>query len=186
MKRNKYFLSATTKLTFCLFLAAGITLSGCTRGTINVQTVVGNEAPINESAELIAYGQNSDPAAASQGGAMRMRIIIGANTLTATMADNATARDFMSLLPLTLTMEDFNRIEKISFLPRSLTTAGAPPGFQPSMGDITLFAPWGNLAIFYEDFRFANGLIFLGRIDGDGIEAFNVEGSLTATFEVLE
>jgi len=38
------------------------------------------------------------------------------------------------------------------------------------VGDITYYAPWGNLAIFYRDFDYSRGLVRLGRIDS-GIEA---------------
>lgn len=72
--------------------------------------------------------------------------------------------------------------EKISYLPRKLSTAGAPAGSDPSAGDITYYAPWGNLAIFYKDFGYSRGLIQLGRIDS-GIEALNVPGSLKVTIE---
>ena len=53
------------------------------------------------------------------------------------------------------------------------------------MGDITYYAPWGNLAIFYRGFRYSPGLIRLGRIES-GIEAFGVSGSLNVTIEALE
>ncbi|WP_337926728.1 cyclophilin-like fold protein [Paenibacillus caui] len=33
---------------------------------------------------------------------------------------------------------------------------------------ITYYAPWGNLAIFYRDFRYSSGLIKLGSIDAGG------------------
>lgn len=38
------------------------------------------------------------------------------------------------------------------------------------MGYLTLFAPWGNLAIFYRDFRYSEGLVSIGRVT-HGIEA---------------
>jgi len=101
--------------------------------------------------------------------AMKIKISAINAVLTATMLDNATSRDFMSLLPLTLTIKDYAGTEKISDLPRKLSTQGAPSGSDPSVGDITLYAPWGNLAIFYKDFGYASGLIILGKIDS-GIE----------------
>lgn len=52
------------------------------------------------------------------------------------------------------------------------------------MGDLTYYAPWGNLALFYRDFGYANGLIKLGHID-DGIEVFNVSGTVTVTIEPM-
>jgi hypothetical protein len=43
---------------------------------------------------------------------MRIRLTAGETVLTATLDDNATARDFASLLPLTLQMDDLLTREK--------------------------------------------------------------------------
>ncbi len=116
---------------------------------------------------------------------MKISITIKDKVITATMADNETARDFISLLPLPLTLEDYSKTEKISDLPKKLTKAGAPAGIDPAVGDITYYAPWGNLAIFYRDFGYSTGLIKLGTIDS-GVEAFNVSGSVTVTIDVVK
>ena len=63
--------------------------------------------------------------------------------ITATLVDNETSRDFVSLLPLTLTLEDYAETEKISDLPTRLSTEGAPAGRDASVCDITYCAPWG-------------------------------------------
>ncbi len=115
---------------------------------------------------------------------MRIRLIVEDTVITATLTDSETARDFTSLLPLTLTLEDYAGTEKISYLPRRLSIEGAPVGSDPSVGDITYYAPWGNLAIFYRDFGYASGLVILGRIDG-GMEALNVPGSVNVTIELV-
>lgn len=115
---------------------------------------------------------------------MKIRITIDGRSIQGTLADNATARDFAALLPLTVTLEDYARTEKIHYLPRKLSTVGAPAGIDPSVGDITYYAPWGNLAIFYRDFGYSNGLIKLGRIDS-GIELLVSPGALRATIEVI-
>lgn len=98
---------------------------------------------------------------------MRIRIIAVDRTLTGVLDDNETARDFASLLPLTLTLDDFNRTEKIADLPRKLSTDGAPPGADPKVGDIAYYAPWGNLALYYRDFSYSRDLVRLGRLEGD-------------------
>ena len=109
---------------------------------------------------------------------MKIRIdIIGASA-TATLDDTAAANDFASLLPLTLTLEDYNRTEKISDLPKKLSTQGAPAGVEPARGDIAYYAPWGNLAIFYKDFPYSRGLVKLGRIDS-GIGMFEPAQRIT-------
>jgi hypothetical protein len=97
---------------------------------------------------------------------IKLKITIGERVLKATLYDNPTSKDFVSLLPLTLTLADYNNTEKISELPRKLSTQDAPAGHKPSAGDLTIYAPWGNLALFYKDFPYSKGLISLGRIDG--------------------
>ena len=111
---------------------------------------------------------------------MKIRLTVGGKAIEATLLDNATARDFVSLLPLTLTLEDYASIEKISYLPRKLATDGAPAGVAPARGDIAYYAPWGNLAIFHKESGYARGLVKLGRVDS-GLDALSVRGSLKAT-----
>jgi len=115
---------------------------------------------------------------------MKIRLDVEGATVTATLVDSATARDFASLLPLTLTLTDYAATEKISDLPRKLSTEGAPPGTDPSVGDIAYYAPWGNLALFYRDFGYSNGLIKLGTIDS-GIEVLHRPGPLKVRIERL-
>lgn len=81
---------------------------------------------------------------------MKIRLIVGEQLATATLYDNATARDFATLLPLSLTLKDYDVIERVSDLPRRLSTQGAPDGMAPVAGELTHYAPWGNLAIFIE------------------------------------
>jgi hypothetical protein len=116
---------------------------------------------------------------------MKLRLKVGDKVLTATLIDSKTTQDFISLLPLTLTLKDYAGTEKISDLPKRLSTEGAPSGSDPSVGDITYYAPWGNLAIFYKDFGFSSGLVILGEIDS-GVEAFNVPGSVKVTIELMK
>ncbi|MGC4233679.1 MAG: cyclophilin-like fold protein [Niabella sp.] len=113
---------------------------------------------------------------------MKLKITIGDKTATAVLYDNPTSRDFVTMLPLTVKMDDYSNTEKIFYLSRKLSVKDAPAGFDPSIGDITLYAPWGNIALFYKDFGYSNGLISLGKITS-GIEAFSVKGSVRVKFE---
>ncbi|MEH1948488.1 MAG: cyclophilin-like fold protein [Nostoc sp.] len=120
-----------------------------------------------------------------QADSMKINIKVKDKVVTATLIDSKTTQDFISLLPLTLTLEDYARTEKISDLPKKLSTEDAPPGSDPAVGDIAYYAPWGNLAIYYRDFGYSNGLAILGKIDG-GIEALNVPGSVEVTIELVQ
>ncbi|WP_156902705.1 cyclophilin-like fold protein [Achromobacter sp. MFA1 R4] len=96
---------------------------------------------------------------------MKIRLVVDGQTATATLYDNATARDFAKLLPLALTMQDYDVIERVSSLPRKLATEGAPDGMAPEAGELTHYAPWGNLAIFLEPRSYARELLPLGKVD---------------------
>jgi hypothetical protein len=106
----------------------------------------------------------------------------GRTRVTVTLDDNATSKDFVALLPLTLTLEDYNGTEQISNLPTKLLTDDAPAGVDPSVGEITYDAPWGNLAIFYKDFRYTRGLVRLGCIDS-GADVLRLPGTLRVTIQ---
>lgn len=113
---------------------------------------------------------------------MNIQITVNGQVLAATLEDSAIARDFASLLPLTLDLEDYAATEKIAQLPRKLSMAGAPAGMTPTIGDITYYAPWGNLAVFYKGFGHAPGLVKLGRIRCD-IQMLRGQGSFKARIE---
>lgn len=98
---------------------------------------------------------------------MKVRLHLPDQTLSATLDDTSASRNFYALLPLTLTLEDYNSTEKIANLPNRLNTGDAPAGTTPTTGDIAYYAPWGNLAIFYRPFPYAAGLVRLGRLEGE-------------------
>lgn len=130
-------------------------------------------------------------AAASAGGAssapsrefsMQIRLHVDGQVVTATLYDNATARDFAALLPLSLTLEDYAVVERVSNLPRKLSAADAPAGMKPETGDIAYYAPWGNLAIFVDGNVYARGLLPLGKVD-TGLPALQRPGPLKVRIE---
>lgn len=113
-----------------------------------------------------------------------IQITAGNTVLTATMYNSAAAADFLSLLPLTLNLTDYAGTEKVSELPKRLNTKDAPATYKPSVGELTYYAPWGNLAIFYKGFGYASGLVGLGKINGD-IKPLNVSGTVEIKIETL-
>lgn len=116
---------------------------------------------------------------------MKIRIDVDGEIVTATLDDTAAAHDFAALLPLSLTLEDYAVIERIANLPRKLSVAGAPAGMTPKVGDITYYAPWGNLAIFVGDNVYARGLVRLGKVDM-GLPALQRPGPLKVRIERIK
>lgn len=115
---------------------------------------------------------------------LTMKITIGNRIITATMEDNDAAKDLLSRLPLEITLEDFHNItEKIFYPDPALNTTGVKGGCAPVPGDITIYAPWKNVAIFCKNWSHSNELIKIGHIDGNGIEALQVAGDIKVKFE---
>jgi len=98
---------------------------------------------------------------------MQIRLTVGEQVTTATLYDNATARDFASLLPLSLTMTDYATIERVSNLPRKLSTQGTLEGMAPVVGELAYYAPLGNLVTFTEPPAFSHSLLLLGKVEED-------------------
>lgn len=84
--------------------------------------------------------------------------------------NNSKAADNLyNMLPLQLSFKDFNRTEKIAYPPRPVHEGLRPEGHKPAKGDLCLYAPWGNLCIFYRDYSMSADLFYLGRIE-EGME----------------
>lgn len=69
----------------------------------------------------------------------RIHVIVGNEALSATLDDTPAGRDFAALLPLELTLSDYNATEKVADLPRELVTRDAPASYTPKAGDITYY-----------------------------------------------
>lgn len=110
----------------------------------------------------------------------RIKLTVNGNEIFVKLDDNQASRELLEMLPLALTFEDFNSTEKIATLPNELSTEGLPSRYTPSIGDFSYYAPWGNLSIFYKDFRYSNSLYKLGTIES-GIE---ILGNISGDFEV--
>jgi hypothetical protein len=130
----------------------------------------------------LAFGQTATIGQEEE--TMTIRITFAGHDFMATLHDIASARDFASLLPLDLTIDDYATNEKIAYLPRKLTEEGSGPFANEAPGDLCYYAPWGNLAFFYDSYRFSRGLIRLGRIEG-GVEPLLTKGEFPVRIELL-
>jgi hypothetical protein len=132
----------------------------------------GDRAVGASDASTPAPSPSPSPAAGEQGASASdgtpIRITFGGTELTARLDDNATARDLVAQLPLTLSFRDHNNVEKTAPLPRELPLDGAPDGHDPAAGDIGYWAPDGDLVFYYDSGApFFNGIVRIGEFDGD-------------------
>lgn len=118
---------------------------------------------------------------------MKLEINIGGKILTASLAENATARDFISVLPLNLSMKDLFGREKYGDLPKALSENG-PRKNRYGVGDIAYWSPNQQLAVYYHqdgESIPSPGIIPIAKMDA-GTEAFNVSGSVKVAIEIAK
>ena len=99
----------------------------------------------------------------------RIKLSFNDEEVYVSLENNNSVQDLLKMLPLTIKFEDYNNTEKIAMLDTKLNTSDAPAGYDPQIGDFAYYAPWGNLSVFYKDFRYSNSLIKLGTFE-NGIE----------------
>lgn len=94
---------------------------------------------------------------------LSMWMTINEQRFAITLANNDTARAFVSQFPLTLDMEELNGNEKHAKLPTSLPTHASRPGIIRN-GDLMLY---GNdtLVVFYSTFNSIYAYTRIGRVD---------------------
>jgi hypothetical protein len=119
----------------------------------------------------------------TEGTTIQIQFLLNGTAVTARLEDNPATRDFVAMLPMTVTLEDYASTEKIAYLPGKLSTQGAPEGIDPEKGDVTYYAPRGNLALFQKDFRYSSGLLRLGQIES-GFEELLKPGAAQITIEL--
>jgi hypothetical protein len=118
---------------------------------------------------------------------MKLSLTVAGQVVTATLVDSPTARDFASLLPMTLTMKDLFKREKFGHLPRALSRDGKG-ACTYEVGDVAYWPPGPDVAVFYrhDGQRIpAPGVTVLARIDS-GVEALSASGPLRVAIERLE
>jgi hypothetical protein len=115
---------------------------------------------------------------------VKIRFVMGHRSIAATLDDNATAQDFVSLLPLQVELKDLFAREKSGDLPRALLEQG-PRTHTYEVGDVVYWPPGPHIAVFYrQDGRTVSaGIIRLGAVD-DGVDAFAPSASVRATIEL--
>lgn len=116
----------------------------------------------------------------------RIKLTVNGNEIFVRLDNNQASREFLEMLPLTLTFEDFNNTEKIATLPDELSTEGLPSGYTPEAGDFSYYAPWGNISVFYKDFRYSNSLYKLGTIESGTEILGNIDEDFEVTIERVD
>ncbi len=117
---------------------------------------------------------------------MRIEFIIEGERFEAALDDSATSRDLLAQLPQTVKMRDHGGVEKTGPLRSALSLEGQPPGADPSVGDVGYYAPGSDLVLYYGDQSYYEGIVILGRLDGDAAERIaRMAGNVTVSVDTI-
>ena len=174
---------------------------GCTQNNINISNtdnIVANDNQTSENSENIEEINIENNIANSeetieegsenmnnQSEDIKINLIVNNKTFSATLNNNETVKEFISMFPMTLHMNDLNANEKYHYLDSSLVTNSSNPR-RINAGDIKLY---GNncLVVFYDSFNTSYSYTDLGEVDN--VEGFISElgrGDVTMTFELVD
>ena len=131
----------------------------------------------------VSSGAETTTSAAQETAERRLKMTVNGQEAVIVLYDTPTANALYAALPMELDFSDYNGTEKIAYPPEALPTEGEPDGCDPDVGDLCLYAPWENLCIFYQDFRYSPSLIKLGHVES-GMELLTgTNGDFTVTLE---
>ena len=147
--------------------AAAPTVASAAPSPASTPTTAASPAATSSPAAGVAVSPTPRLSAGRDVSQTRVRFAVGDAEIVVRLADNPTSRDFVSMLPLTLTFRDFNAMEMIGDVPRRPTTQDST-GRAPADGDLIYFVPWGNLGFFYNaarrDASFDDRVIPIGTV----------------------
>jgi hypothetical protein len=172
-----------------LTAAVGLTVAACGPTVAPASQPPGSSS--RSSTRPSAPPHQTNPTATTRGNnqedQMRIEITIGDQHFQATLDDSAASGDLVAQLPVTVEMDDHGSVEKTGSLPSPLSLDGQPAGADPNVGDVGYYAPGNDLVLYYGDMSYYNGIVVLGRLDGDAAERIaHMEGSITAAVASLD
>ncbi|WP_394666125.1 cyclophilin-like fold protein [uncultured Chryseobacterium sp.] len=94
---------------------------------------------------------------------MNLKITINSKVFKVNLKDNATAKAFKELLPLTLDMKELNSNEKYAELSESLPVNASIPGTIQN-GDLMLYGS-NVVVLFYKTFSTSYAYTKIGKVD---------------------
>lgn len=166
---------------FCVYLL--LLLTAC--GTSEIPSVE-SSVPINEvvtdSDTTSEPVSNTEAEESEKSQDKRISMTINDQKLLIVLYDTPEAEALYNMLPMELNFEDYNNVEKIAYLPEELPVPNSSKAFDLDIGDLCLYAPWGNLSLFYQDFRLSNGLISLGKVES-GMESIGALDGFSAILD---
>lgn len=113
----------------------------------------------------------------------KIKITVNSQTFTATLLDSNSAKAFIEMLPITITMKELNGNEKYYDFSNNLPTNSSNPGTIKN-GDLMLYGS-KTLVLFYHSFSTSYSYTKLGSVDdASGLASALGSGNSIVSFEL--
>ena len=134
--------------------------------------------------EGLGINEIEAPKATNEEEEQSLKITVNNLEFTATLENNDTAKAFVKLLPMTLTMDDVNGNEKSNFLSTNIRNDKSKNPGTINIGDIMCYSS-NCLVMFYETLSTSYSYVSIGHIDNvEGYVNALGSGSVQVTFEL--
>ena len=178
-------------IAFILF--GTVLLTACGEGSASSSDAPDTSADADDSVNDTSSAESEDTrtpetteSEADETAERKIRMDVNGEEVIITLYDTPTASALYELLPMELDFSDYNNTEKIAYPNEKLPTEGEPDGCDPDVGDLCLYAPWGNLCVFYKGFGYSRSLIKLGRVESGMDVLSGMTENFTVTIERIE
>lgn len=101
--------------------------------------------------------------------------------IVVTLNDSPAAQSLARQLPLTAEVEDYSTNEKIFYPPEALETEDTPTA-EGGSGVLAYYEPWGDVVLFYDDFRPNPALFALGSVTSGEEAISRLAATMTIDF----
>lgn len=156
-----------------------IVLAGCGQQEVSGRQAAEEENIVEETDQEMTAGRE-DAGVKEE----NLVITVGGQEFTAEVEDNETTKTFLSMLPLTLNMNDFNGNEKVISLYESIRKEDPSCPGTIYLGDIMCYGS-DQLVLFYDTFSTVYNYVKIGHVDDteEYAEALGT-GSVEVTFSL--
>lgn len=94
-----------------------------------------------------------------------IKLIFEDKEILVKLEDNIVTRELIKELPIIISFDDYSRTEKIAYLNKKYwIDDSAAKNHCPKKGDLMFYAPWGYLALFYNDHIASKDYVMLGKV----------------------
>lgn len=178
----KKVLFKTALLCFAAVITA-FSITGCTNTADKTNETQHQTQSSTQNAEVSV--SETTQAITEENNMSTIKITVNGERFTAELYDNDAAKEFASMLPMTVNASDLHGNEKYYYLSEALTTDESRPDMIHT-GDLMLYSN-NCIVLFYKDFSTSYSYTPLGRItDTTGLEKAVGNSGAEITFEIAD